>query len=39
MHGKEVAIITIKDGHARYTYVGSEIKVFAQSINCIIFNF
>lgn len=26
LHGKEVAIITIKDGHARYTYVDSEIK-------------
>ncbi|OHX44775.1 MULTISPECIES: hypothetical protein [Cytobacillus] len=26
LHGKEVAIITIKDGYARYSYVDSEIK-------------
>lgn len=30
LHGKEVAIITIKNGHARYTYVDSEIKGYCK---------
>lgn len=30
LHGKEVAIITIKDGYARYSYVGSDIKGYCK---------
>lgn len=30
LHGKEVTIITIKNGHARYTYVDSKIKGYCK---------
>lgn len=30
LHGKEVAIITIKDGYARYSYVDSDIKGYCK---------
>lgn len=30
LHGEEVAVITIKDGYARYSYVDSKIRGYCQ---------